>query len=1079
MPFKEACVATGIKMGRGTGPWGRCSVAARALVTCVMLDTSLLISALPPTEHFPNSSNLSADGMGAMMYGLFERHVPQNATHQIVRVLQGSGTNFTLGRELPHSFSLAARFLSVCTVKVLRQRAPSEIQSLHRLGIHKADQRVIALLVTAVWRRDGQRTAFDDPESRGKIKSQSSRLKAQAQGLTIKRQSSKIKAQNQSLTIKSQRSRSRPNSQELRVNLKLNFKPGIKRQSSRDRAQGSKLKSQSSRSRTIKRQSSRVKARDQGLMVESHQAQDQGLTIERQSPRSRLDTQQSKLKSQKAQDQESSRSRKLKIKKAQDQGLTVKSQESRVKSQDLGWAAAAALAGQQGGQGGVVRNNGGSSGVVAVLQRKHVVDLTVVSAGGCSADSYLALLRLDCVYETKRIKPGLKSGAVENLHRRLDELERRIEQKDAESPRRTCDDADTGMSTASASSGESAAQSILALLARELPKLVNQGQSEPILAPASTRDSCKRRRQNEALDVASRTDDAPSLPTADILEPVLAAYFTQIHPWIPMIHKGRFYERLADEKQGEQLLIVLHSMVLAASKFVPGAALHVNAHTRRWIVSSAMDSLSLENLQALIILAFNDFGDGNAEKAWSIVGSMTRTVEYTQLAQEQEEGEQRPFSQPYAPLPYAVHWTEVEERRRVFWNVFLLDRLCSVTQGWNTSLTSDDVFRRLPCDGYLWRKQEPVLTPYFGIWDRSKGRIGNPIDFLSRHPSPGHGSGNVEYHKTIGDHAPSSAFTQYQHSDMSTVGAFAYNIEATESMSRVMSYFLQQKVNVRDQSDISSWLTRFKELDLRLVHWKMLLPQKWKANPNLTRQVPLMDPNLTTAHITHNASMILLHQTIAYPPLHWGFCNRLPSSCSAEACYSAGVEIATITRKYLSKSLSDSPIGSQYAFCIFIAARALLIHWRYEAEERLPAEFWSLLQSLDEMSIRWCAFAQPPPQGQNLFAKYASRLKELYERCTADPNYQIDVMNFTNDIHDRRSNVGLAYGYSPWSKSSQQASRLMPDGSAILSSNAPEPMDFASIPSLDQNFVDLDRVIAFDDGSMFTAAFEAAAAGSW
>jgi hypothetical protein len=32
-PLSDACVATGMKMGRGTGPWGRCSVAARAFVT--------------------------------------------------------------------------------------------------------------------------------------------------------------------------------------------------------------------------------------------------------------------------------------------------------------------------------------------------------------------------------------------------------------------------------------------------------------------------------------------------------------------------------------------------------------------------------------------------------------------------------------------------------------------------------------------------------------------------------------------------------------------------------------------------------------------------------------------------------------------------------------------------------------------------------------------------------------------------------------------------------------------------------------------------------------------------------------
>jgi hypothetical protein len=29
---------------------------------------------------------------------------------------------------------------------------------------------------------------------------------------------------------------------------------------------------------------------------------------------------------------------------------------------------------------------------------------------------------LECVYETKRAKPGMKAGAVENLHRRLGTL---------------------------------------------------------------------------------------------------------------------------------------------------------------------------------------------------------------------------------------------------------------------------------------------------------------------------------------------------------------------------------------------------------------------------------------------------------------------------------------------------------------------------------------------------------------------------------------------------------------------------------------------------------------------------------
>lgn len=54
---------------------------------------------------------------------------------------------------------------------------------------------------------------------------------------------------------------------------------------------------------------------------------------------------------------------------------------------------------------------------------------------------------------------------------------------------------------------------------------------------------------------------------------------------------------------------------------------------------------------------------------------------------------------------------------------------------------------------------------------------------------------------------------------MSTIGAFAYRVEATESLSRVTTFFLQQKINYRDRQEMGSWLMRFKELDLRLVRY--------------------------------------------------------------------------------------------------------------------------------------------------------------------------------------------------------------------------------------------------------------------
>lgn len=107
--------------------------------------------------------------------------------------------------------------------------------------------------------------------------------------------------------------------------------------------------------------------------------------------------------------------------------------------------------------------------------------------------------------------------------------------------------------------------------------------------------------------------------------------------------------------------------------------------------------------------------------------------------------------------------------------------------------------------------------------------------------------------------------------------------------------------------------------------WKMFLPQKWKDS-NISRQPALinMDPNLTLAHVTHNTSMILLHQRIAYPEARWSNIVKLPSFCSAETCQIAAVETATITQKYLKYTPENSPATSQFAFCVFISARVLL-----------------------------------------------------------------------------------------------------------------------------------------------------------
>lgn len=64
-------------------------------------------------------------------------------------------------------------------------------------------------------------------------------------------------------------------------------------------------------------------------------------------------------------------------------------------------------------------------------------------------------------------------------------------------------------------------------------------------------------------------------------------------------------------------------------------------------------------------------------KAWPLIGSLTRTVEYLQLSVETDDPKERPLLKPLSSIPPAQNWTQDEERRRVFWTIFNLDRCVS------------------------------------------------------------------------------------------------------------------------------------------------------------------------------------------------------------------------------------------------------------------------------------------------------------------------------------------------------------------------------------------------------------------
>lgn len=128
----------------------------------------------------------------------------------------------------------------------------------------------------------------------------------------------------------------------------------------------------------------------------------------------------------------------------------------------------------------------------------------------------------------------------------------------------------------------------------------------------------KRTRLNSFAQINAAEDyDFPhqtALTRFDVVAELLDAYFETIHPWVPILHETRFRQRLADSKHRDRSFVILHAILVAALRLVddtrfcaPIVDIHLEEkRSRHYVLVNGMSDLSLESLQALVIIAFTD-----------------------------------------------------------------------------------------------------------------------------------------------------------------------------------------------------------------------------------------------------------------------------------------------------------------------------------------------------------------------------------------------------------------------------------------------------------------------------------------
>ncbi|KAH7073249.1 fungal-specific transcription factor domain-containing protein [Paraphoma chrysanthemicola] len=631
-----------------------------------------------------------------------------------------------------------------------------------------------------------------------------------------------------------------------------------------------------------------------------------------------------------------------------------------------------------------------------------------------------------CVYEYEKKKPGYKVGAIESLSRRLENVERELAISRAQnhnqpslspacSPEKELHAAEPPQALAPVVGALSSLTKEISGLKVAITSTQSYAYERAEEAAADNVANRKRRRIDESpvqepssllhVDLAQHVQNDFLLEARDT---IADTYFSFIYPWISILHEPSVRKRLQFAPKSHPFPGIFHAMVVSALRFVKIADKPLTHQfyaeqtlkARQEIMSTAMNEICIEHAQMLLILAFTELVDDNVQKAFALLGVVARYIDHLQLSLEEPTRDYPVgvFGKSHGPLP-AKDWIEEEERRRLYWNAVMLDRLCASILGCATCLTGTRIHRRLPVCASFWHTNQPRSTPYIQVFDTLSSGPAQSASLTS--PS---GAASPSNTGSIVDSEKSSS---------SGIGALAFYIEAVESMGTIETHFLRQPVDCNNSSDLSRWLTRFKEMDAYLLRWKLRLPQQWKDSGISRRILPgVMDPAMTAANATHNTCLVLLHERIAYPEpsLSW---VRLPSLDSGEICVGAATEVCTIIRKFIEQRPSPYAFAPQLGLCAFVSARSLLVHSR-KYDTPLVQAFWHLLECLDTMALRWATPSQL--KSPSLFSEFADRIRTIHTNCEMDLSYQIDR---SEPLQVRTSASSVPSARHWWSKHQQ------------------------------------------------------------
>lgn len=178
------------------------------------------------------------------------------------------------------------------------------------------------------------------------------------------------------------------------------------------------------------------------------------------------------------------------------------------------------------------------------------------------------------------------------------------------------------------------------------------------------------------------------LPSRDLLQRLSGLYLEFAHPWMNFLSPPDVEAQVFNHSQ----LVTLHCITLLSFRYWGEAepSLEVQQrymeNSRQHLLAVAMDEISFTSTQALATLALDALGQGPSSRTLNIMSLLNTATTQLDLAQQAHESEK---GKPARMVRNPARDTDGDKARtedrsqgaRLFWTVYTLDRIISVSHG--------------------------------------------------------------------------------------------------------------------------------------------------------------------------------------------------------------------------------------------------------------------------------------------------------------------------------------------------------------------------------------------------------------